>query len=83
MAAFGLGTFPAMLMMGGVGGWLRHGFRQAGVHTVQVNFPASRGSVVRFDWRQHGVRIAGGFIVVLGIITFARGLLPMTAHLHG
>jgi len=48
-----------------------------------VNFPTSRGTVVRFDWRQHSVRIAGGFIVVLGIITFARGLLPMTAHLHG
>jgi sulfite exporter TauE/SafE len=83
MAAFGLGTFPAMLIMGGVGGWLRHGFRQTGVHTVQVNFPQSRSTVVRFDWRQHSVRIAGGFIVVLGIITFARGLLPMAAHLHG
>jgi uncharacterized protein len=83
MAAFGLGTFPAMLMMGGVGGWVRHGFRQTRVHTVQVNFPQSRSTVVRFDWRQHSVRIAGGFIVMLGIITFARGLLPMTAHLHG
>jgi sulfite exporter TauE/SafE len=83
MAAFGLGTFPAMLMMGGVGGWWRHGVRQARVHTVRVNFPQSRSTVIRFDWRQHSVRIAGGFIVVLGIITVARGLLPMTSHMHG
>jgi sulfite exporter TauE/SafE len=83
MAAFGLGTFPALLVMGGVGGWLRHGVRQTSVHTVRVNFPQSRGTVIRFDWRQHSVRIAGGFIVMLGIITFARGLLPMTAHMHG
>jgi len=83
MAAFGLGTFPAMLMMGGVGGWLRQGFHQTGIRTVQVNFPQGRGIVVRFDWRQHSVRMAGGFIVMLGLITLARGLLPMTAHLHG
>ena len=83
MAAFGLGTFPAMLMMGGVGGWVRQGFQQSGIRTVQVNFPQGRGTVVRFDWRQYGVHMAGGFIVLLGIITFVRGLLPMTAHLHG
>jgi len=83
MAAFGLGTFPAMLMMGGVGGWVRQGFQQSRIRTVQVNFPQSRGTVVRFDWRQYGVHMAGGFIVLLGIITFVRGLLPMTAHLHG
>src|SRR6266545_3713480 len=28
MAAFGLGTFPAMLMMGGIGIWWRLGFRR-------------------------------------------------------
>ncbi len=83
MAAFGLGTFPAMLMMGGVGGWVRQGFQQSRIRTVQVNFPQGRGTVVRFDWRQYGVHMAGGFIVLLGIITFVRGLLPMTAHLHG
>jgi sulfite exporter TauE/SafE len=83
MAAFGLGTFPAMLMMGGVGGWVRHGFHQARVRTAEVNFAQGRSTVVRFDWRQYSVRMAGGFIVMLGIITFARGLLPMTAHLHG
>lgn len=60
MASFGLGTFPAMLMMGGVGRALA---------------PA---------WRQRGVWLAGGCILLLGIITLGRGLLPMTAHMsHG
>jgi uncharacterized protein len=60
MAAFGLGTFPAMLMMGGVGRALA---------------PA---------WRQRGVRLAGGCILVLGLITLGRGLLPIGAHMsHG
>jgi uncharacterized protein len=58
MAAFGLGTFPAMLAMGGVGRLL-----------------APR-------WRQRGVRLAGGFIMVLGLITLSRGVMPMMAG-HG
>jgi hypothetical protein len=58
MIAFGLGTFPAMLMMGGVG-------RAIG--------PA---------WRHRGVRLAGGFILVLGLITLGRGLLPLMGHGH-
>jgi sulfite exporter TauE/SafE len=58
MIAFGLGTFPAMLMMGGVG-------RAIG--------PA---------WRHRGVRIAGGFILVFGLITLGRGLLPLVGHGH-
>jgi sulfite exporter TauE/SafE len=57
MAAFGLGTFPAMLMMGGVGRAL--------------------GPV----WRQRGVWLAGSFILVLGLITLGRGVVP--AMLHG
>jgi uncharacterized protein len=57
MASFGLGTFPAMLMMGGVG---------------RVLAPA---------WRQRGVRLAGGCILVLGLITLGRGLLPLGAHM--
>ena len=47
MAVFGLGTFPAMLAMGGLGRLL-----------------APR-------WRQRGVRLAGGFILALGLITLA------------
>ena len=64
MLAFGLGTFPAMLMMGGAGAWLR----------------AGPGGGVR--WRLRGVRAAGAFIVVLGAITLARGVLPMSASMH-
>ena len=60
MAAFGLGTFPAMLMMGGVG---------------RVLAPA---------WRQRGVWIAGSFILLLGLVTLGRGLLPLAGHIaHG
>jgi sulfite exporter TauE/SafE len=81
MAAFGLGTFPAMLMMGGIGQWFRSGSGRSGVYPVQADF--LRGSAMHADWRHYGVRIAGGFIVLLGLITFARGVLPMTAHMHG
>jgi len=58
MAVFGLGTFPAMLAMGGLGRLL-----------------APR-------WRQRGVRVAGGFILVLGLITLGRGVVPMAGG-HG
>jgi uncharacterized protein len=54
MVFFGLGTFPAMLMMGGVGYALA---------------PA---------WRQRGVRLAGIGILLLGLVTFGRGALPMS-----
>jgi uncharacterized protein len=56
MAAFGLGTFPTMLIMGGV------------------------GRLLAPEWRRHGVRLAGGFILILGVVTLARGVVPMTAH---
>ena len=71
MLAFGLGTFPAMLLMGGVGGWLRRAGRASGERAI-----------LNFRWRQRGVAFAGAFIVVLGLITFARGVLPMSGHLH-
>jgi hypothetical protein len=58
MAAFGLGTFPAMLAMGGL------------------------GRLLAPSWRQRGVRLAGGFILALGLVTFGRGVLPMMAG-HG
>ena len=58
MLAFGLGTFPAMLMMGGVGRMLA---------------PV---------WRQRGVWLAGSFILLLGLITLGRGMLPSDAHVH-
>ena len=56
MVAFGLGTFPAMILMGGVGQWLRP------------------------RWRQRGVQIAGMFILLLGLITIARGIYSFTGH---
>jgi sulfite exporter TauE/SafE len=34
-------------------------------------------------WRLQGVRAAGVFIVALGLITLARGVLPMTMTVHG
>jgi uncharacterized protein len=58
MAAFGLGTFPAMLVMGGV------------------------GRLLAPSWRQRGVRLAGGFILALGLVTLSRGVMPMMAG-HG
>ena len=33
-------------------------------------------------WRRRGVDVAGAFIVLLGLITFARGVVPIGAHLH-
>jgi uncharacterized protein len=60
MVSFGLGTFPAMLLMGSIGRLLA---------------PA---------WRQRGVWLAGSLILVLGLITFGRGILPLTGHMaHG
>jgi uncharacterized protein len=58
MAVFGLGTFPAMLAMGGL------------------------GRLLAPQWRQRGVRLAGGFILALGLITLGRGVLPMAGG-HG
>lgn len=58
MAAFGLGTFPAMLLMGGV------------------------GRLLRPDWRRRGVQVAGIFILLLGLVTLGRGLLPLGHGVH-
>lgn len=77
MIAFGLGTFPAMLLMGAIGIWWRA--RGARTQPIQASFlPAP---AARLDWRVHGVRAAGGLIVLLGLITLARGLLPLGEHL--
>ncbi len=82
MGAFGLGTFPAMLLAGAAGGWVRRAASPAPSPTARLG--SLRGSAVAgLAWRRHGVRIAGAFIVVLGLVTLARGVLPMGAHLHG
>lgn len=80
MAAFGLGTFPAMLAMGGIGLW---GRRAPVLQAVHASFLPPVARVLHTDWRALGVRVAGGFIVLLGLVTLARGVLPMAAHLHG
>ena len=56
MLAFGLGTYPAMLMMG------------------------AGGQILRPAWRRRGVWIAGAFLLVLGAITVARGVIPFAGH---
>jgi hypothetical protein len=61
-----------MLLMGGLGGWLRQAEQKSG----------QRGAF-NYRWRQRGVAFAGAFIVLLGLITFARGVFPIGGHLHG
>jgi len=55
MAAFGLGTFPAMLLVG------------------------LAGVTLGPRWRTGGVRVAGSIILLFGLVTLARGVLPMAA----
>jgi uncharacterized protein len=60
MVTFGVGTFPAMLLMGGI------------------------GRLLAPTWRQRGVWLAGSLILLLGLITLGRGILPLTGHMaHG
>ena len=75
MLWFGLGTFPAMLMMGGLGLWWRRGGTPALAGTAPLHFAPRWGARV---W---SVRLGGGFIVLLGLVTLARGLWPMSPHL--
>jgi sulfite exporter TauE/SafE len=58
MLAFGLGTFPALLLVAGLGD------RLGGA------------------WRRRGVDVAGALIMILGLITLARGLAPIGPHGH-
>ncbi|WP_211091385.1 urease accessory protein UreH domain-containing protein, partial [Pseudothauera rhizosphaerae] len=129
MAAFGLGTFPMMLLAGGLGlrlhppvvpvvvlpgvaqgsrmnrrrccpaaepplppnarsgtGFLPLPSRErAGERGLPARAEESR-DFVRLPWglaaRRGGVRIAGAFIVLLGLVTCARGLLPLAGALH-
>jgi sulfite exporter TauE/SafE len=81
MATFGLGTFPAMLAMGGLGLWWRGRGPQA--VPMHASFLAAAPRVPALRWREHGVRLAGGFIVALGLLTLARAWLPAAGALHG
>ncbi len=83
MAVFSLGTFPAMLLMGGAGLWLRSRNERPAVKIVRTGGREGPAALLRADLRRQILRLAGGLIVLLGVITFARGLVPMSAHLHG
>ena len=83
MAAFALGTFPAMLLIGVLGQRLWPRRAPAGTTPIHTGPLDGGAGPLHANWRLNGARIAGGFIVVLGLITCARGLLPMSAHLHG
>lgn len=78
MLAFSLGTFPAMLLMGGAGLWLR-GRTTAPRAMASTSGPAL---LLRADRKLQVLRFAGVLIIALGLVTVARGLLPMSAHLH-
>lgn len=82
MLVFGLGTFPAMLFMGGAGLLFRSRVQQAAIQTSPPGLFKGNGTGtwLSAEWRMHGVRIAGVFIVLLGLITVARGILPIAAH---
>ncbi|MGO4302373.1 sulfite exporter TauE/SafE family protein [Cupriavidus sp. RAF12] len=82
MVAFGLGTLPAMLAMSGLGLWWRARHQPDGAPAQPVVASFLPAPAARLDWRMQGVRAAGGFIVLLGLITLARGVVPMSAHLH-
>jgi sulfite exporter TauE/SafE len=92
MAAFGLGTLPMMLAAGGLGLRLRAagppgGLAAAGGQVLRLQRrppgASSAGVPIGPARRQFGVRLAGAFILALGLLTCARGLLPLGAHLHG
>jgi hypothetical protein len=72
-----------MLLMAGLGLWWRRAPPVARVQPVHASFLPPVRAIVLTDWRHRGVRLAGAFIVLLGLITFARGVLPIGAHWHG
>ena len=75
---------PAMLLMGGIAIWWRPESPKPSVATAGVSFSYGGATTlgVRTDWRRQGVRVAGGFIILLGAITFARGVLSLAVHQH-
>jgi uncharacterized protein len=39
------------------------------------------GQVLAPAWRQRGVWLAGSCILLLGLVTLGRGILPFAAHI--
>jgi hypothetical protein len=70
MAAFGLGTLPALLALGGFGWWWQR--RTPGTIATVAVLP--QRAALRVPWRVHGVKLAGSFLLLLGAITLMRGL---------
>jgi len=84
MVSFGLGTFPTMLALGALGATWRRRPDTASGRPRPVPVTLRTGASVRsIGWRLAGVRVAGAYIVLLGLATLARGLLPVGRHLHG
>lgn len=81
MLWFGLGTFPAMLLMGALGLWWRRARPDAGA--TPLRFVPRGAGLLGIDARAWSVRLGGVFIVLLGLITLARGWWPMTAASMG
>jgi len=86
MAAFGLGTFPMMAGVGILGAaWRRRAATESAVSAptqwAHIDLRGAR-SARTISWRLYGVRVAGAGIVLLGLITAARGLLPLSQHIH-
>ncbi len=85
MAAFGLGTLAAMLAVGGMAAWQR-GRAAANDDVATIALPGRPGRSGRSGlaggarWRLHAVQLAGTFVLLLGVITFARGAVPTGAE---
>ena len=68
MAAFGLGTLPALMALGGLGWWWSS---RAAPKPNTIAFVRRTPALA---WRVQGVRLAGAFLLLLGAITLWRGL---------
>lgn len=74
MLCFGLGTFPAMLLAGGLGWWARRGALDAGA--APLRFMPRGTAAAPVDPRVWSIRLGAVFIVSLGLLTLARGMWP-------
>jgi hypothetical protein len=88
MVAFGLGTFPMMLAVGVIGAVRRESAGSTSVvlppqRRLAHALPNNGGRGGTIAWRRGCVRFAGALIVLLGVVTLARGVVSFGGHLHG